>query len=94
MKMSLEEKREKLMQLKKGSIIKYHKELYEVVGLSQNKEAKLLRTDIVLLKVGKERMSKVVGKFLNKGKILDVDNAIHRTWYAENAYMDLFEIVK
>lgn len=93
MKLTREERREKLAQLKKGMVIRYHKKLYEVVGLWQDEKAKLLRTDIVLLEVGKERMSKVAGKFLNEGKMLEVDNALHRTWYAEHAYMDLFEIV-
>ena len=77
----------------KGSIIKHNNKNYEVIGLWQDKEAKLLRTDIRMLEIGKKRMSKISGMGINKGKILDVDNSIFRTWYAQAIYTNNFEII-
>ena len=75
--------REKLEKLKKGVVIQKGGKNYKVIDVSyQDKEAPQLRTDVVLLEVGKKRYTEKAGVGLAAGKTIKIDNAIYSTFRA------------
>lgn len=90
-KMTRTEMVEKLMSLHTGSRVQWQGKTYTVIGIS-SPSGKLCRRDTNWLEDGKPETYYVEGKYLAKGKMIEMSNVAFRSLYAQPMYMD-FEVV-
>jgi len=87
-RMTREEMRNKLLQLKIGKLVRVGGKTYEIVGMTQFADQPLCRTNLGLLEPGKPATYEVPGKFLAEGRMIEMSNIVLKTWLAQRPYMD------